>query len=244
MTGAEFARRARAAATDYKTLYVNGCFGAPMTAANKKRYANNTAYNRRPERQAKIYAASANTFGFDCCGLVKALLWGWTGDASQVYGGAVYKANGVPDLSEEGLWDACSARGDLFDEIRPGAFLYTPGHCGIYVGGGMAVEATPKWSDGVQLTAVANLGPLPGYNARTWYGWGLLPWIDYRQPAPDPVPANVKEFNLLCNGKDTTARGIYEAGNWYIRLRDLDERLGIADVSYDAVAGLPVIITK
>lgn len=241
MTGKELAAKARTAAA-CKTLYVNGCFGAPMTAANKKRYANNTAYNRQPARQAKIYAAAPDCYGFDCCGLVKGLLWGWTGDPSKIYGGAVYRSNDVPDLSEAGLWDACSARGDLFDEIRPGAFLYMPGHCGIYLGDGLAAEATPKWSDGVQITAVANIGPRLGYNARTWTGWGLLPWIDYT--APEPLPANVKEFNLICNGMDRTARGIYEGGNWYIRLRDLQDRLDIATVDYNPVAGLPVVKSK
>lgn len=243
MTGKELAAKARAAA-GCKTLYINGCFGAPMTAANKKRYANNTAYNRRSERQAKIYAAALDCFGFDCCGLIKGLLWGWTGDPSKIYGGAVYKSNGVPDLSEAGLWAACSSKSSIWgDQMPAGAFLYMPGHCGIYLSNGLAAEATPKWADGVQITAVANfLETKPGYNSRAWTAWGLLPWIDYT--APDPLPANVKEFNLICNGKDKTARGIYEGGNWYIRLRDLQDRLAIATVDYNAMSGLPVITTK
>ena len=32
-------------AKKYKTLYVMGCFGAPMTETNKKRYTNNHEYN-------------------------------------------------------------------------------------------------------------------------------------------------------------------------------------------------------
>ena len=242
MTGNDLAKKAQKIAEQYSSLYVSGCFGAPMNAANKKRYANNNAYNRRPERQAKIYAAAANTFGFDCCGLIKAILWGWTGDSSQVYGGAVYQSNGVPDLSEAGLWSSCTKRSQEFASVPAGAFLYMPGHCGVYIGGGLAAEATPKWSDGVQLSAVANIGQQPGYNARSWSGWGLLPWIDYLDP--EPLPPNVKDFNLLCNGKDKTARGIYEAGNWYIRLRDLEERLDIATVDYNPVQGLPVINSK
>ena len=242
MTGTDLAKKAQQIAQQYSTLYISGCFGAPMNTANKKRYANNNAYNRRPERQAKIYEAAANTFGFDCCGLIKSILWGWTGDPSKVYGGAVYKANGVPDLSEAGLWAACTNRSQDFASAPAGAFLYLPGHCGVYIGGGLAAEATPKWSDGVQLSAVANLGPVPGYNARSWTGWGLLPWIDYS--APDPLPENVKEFYLLCNGAEYTARGIYEAGNWYMRLRDLEDRLHIATVDYSPSLGLPVIKTK
>ena len=48
-------------ATKYKTLYVMGCFGAPMNAANKQRYCNNHSYNRRADRTAMIRAASGDT---------------------------------------------------------------------------------------------------------------------------------------------------------------------------------------
>ena len=41
-------------AKNYKTLYVMGCFGAPMTAANKKRYTGNHEYNRQSNRTAMI----------------------------------------------------------------------------------------------------------------------------------------------------------------------------------------------
>ena len=29
---------------NYKTLYISGCFGAPMSPKNKERYKNNNAY--------------------------------------------------------------------------------------------------------------------------------------------------------------------------------------------------------
>lgn len=243
MTGQEFAERARSAAAA-STLYVNGCFGAPLTASAKKRYTANNKYNQRPERAAKIYAATSNTFGFDCCGLVKAILWGWCADLSKVYGGAVYKANGVPDTNEDGLLQLCTMTSADFRSTKlvPGAYLYTPGHCGIYLGTGLAAEATPLWADGVQITAVGNIQAQQGYNTRSWSSWGLLPWIDYS--APDPLPENVKEFYLLCNDSEYTARGIYEAGNWYMRLRDLEDRLHIATVDYSPSLGLPVIKTK
>ena len=240
MTGQEFAERARSAAAA-STLYVNGCFGAPLTASAKKRYTANNKYNQRPERAAKIYAATSNTFGFDCCGLVKAILWGWCADLSKVYGGAVYKANGVPDTNEAGLLQLCTMTSTDFRSTKlvPGAYLYTSGHCGIYLGAGLAAEATPLWADGVQITAVGNIQAQPGYNTRSWSSWGLLPWLDYKAPE---LPANVKDFNVIVDNIVKTARGIYEAGNWYIRLRDLEERLGIALVDYDERRGMPVII--
>ena len=82
-----------------KTLYIKGCFGAPMTQANKKRYSQNYDYNK--SRAWKINAASKDTFGFDCVCLIKGILWGWDADTSKVYGGAVYESNGVPDINEE-----------------------------------------------------------------------------------------------------------------------------------------------
>ncbi len=37
MTNKEFVEKAIDIANNYKTLYVMGCFGAPMTASNKKK---------------------------------------------------------------------------------------------------------------------------------------------------------------------------------------------------------------
>ena len=39
-------------AKNYKTLYVMGCFGSPMTAANKTRYTQNHSYNKAAARAA------------------------------------------------------------------------------------------------------------------------------------------------------------------------------------------------
>ena len=66
MNNTEFANKLKDAATNYKTLYVMGCFGAPMTKANKERYINAYAYNQKADRREMINKASADTFGFDC----------------------------------------------------------------------------------------------------------------------------------------------------------------------------------
>ena len=54
MTNKELAAKVKDIALHYKTLYVNGCFGAPLTASNKQRYCNNNDYNRAPSRQKMI----------------------------------------------------------------------------------------------------------------------------------------------------------------------------------------------
>lgn len=40
-----------------------------------------------------------------------------------------------------------------------------PGHWGMYIGDGLAVECTPIWDNGAQITAVQNIGTKAGYTA-------------------------------------------------------------------------------
>lgn len=179
-TGKELAAAAEAVARSRKTLYVMGCFGAPLTNANKTRYTQNHSYNRQSSRTAKIKAASADTFGFDCVGLIKGLLWGWSGAKSKTYGGAKYTANGVPDINADTMITRCASVSTSFSGIQPGEVVWTEGHIGIYIGNGLAVESTPSWADGVQITAVLNIGSKAGYNGRRWKKHGRLPYVTYQ----------------------------------------------------------------
>lgn len=189
MSAAAFTAKAVEIAKNYKTLYVMGCFGAPMNAKNKTRYTQNNAYNKQPARTAMINAASSDTFGFDCVCLIKGILWGWSGDLTKVYGGATYASNGVPDISADQMIRKCEGGGSTnFAGIVPGEMLWKEGHAGIYIGDGLAVECTPAWANKVQITAVGNLGTVQGYNARQWTKHGLLPWVDYSKPEPVPEP--------------------------------------------------------
>ena len=180
-TAKELVQAALDVAQNYKTLYVMGCFGAPMTASNKKRYTNNTSFNRKPERTAKIQAASADTFGFDCVCFIKGLLWGWKGDASQVYGGATYNSNGVPDMGADQMIKACTEVSTDFSSIQIGEAVWQPGHIGIYIGDGKAVEATYAEEDGVQIQAVLPMGEIPGMPCTGWQKHGKLPWVSYEK---------------------------------------------------------------
>lgn len=176
----EFVRRLYNVATNYKTLYVSGCFGAPMTDDNKKRYSANNSYNRQPARTKMIQAASSDTFGFDCNNLIKGILWGWTGNISDQYGGAKYITNGVPDVGETDLLNMCydiSSTG--WADMLPGELVWMAGHVGAYVGDGKVVECSPKWRNGVQVTAIKNVPHIPGLNERVWVKHGKLPWINY-----------------------------------------------------------------
>lgn len=168
------------AAQNHKTLYVMGCFGAPMTDANKTRYTQNHSYNKQAARTAMIKAASADTFGFDCVCLIKGILWGWTGDKSKTYGGAVYASNGVPDIGADSMIGKCkNVSTGNWGNMTPGEALWVPGHIGVYIGDGLAVECSPAFKNDVQITAVGNIGKNAGYNTRTWQKHGRLPYVDY-----------------------------------------------------------------
>lgn len=178
MNNVELAQKLKKIATDYKTLYVMGCFGAPMTAANKTRYSSNHSYNKQSGRTKMIQAASADTFGFDCVGLIKGVLWGWNGYKTKTYGGATYKANGVPDTSANGMIKQCLEVSTDFSSIEVGEAVWMDGHIGIYIGDGLAVESTPSWKNGVQITA-CNCNKTC-YNRRNWTKHGKLPYITYK----------------------------------------------------------------
>jgi hypothetical protein len=196
MKAQELINRVRDAAVNHKTLYVYACFGAPLNNANKQRYTNNCDYNRQPSRSSKIWAASSDTFGFDCVNLIKGILWGWDADLNHIYGGAVYGSNGCPDTNANGMfWDYCYDQTSDFSNIIPGEFVWMEGHIGVYIGGGLAVECTPIWNDGVQITAVGNIGPKSGYATRTWTSHGKSKLIDYSDtptPGPEPTPVTLK----------------------------------------------------
>lgn len=181
-TNIELAEIAKQVANNYKSLYVHGAFGSPMPFARKNGYIQGLGFNQSAERKAKMNSASDDTFGFDCSGFIKALLWGWCGDASKEYGGAKYQSNSVPDINADSIMAACEDFSTNFSNILPGEVVWKPGHIGIYIGDGLAVECTYRWEDGVQVTAVENINTKPGYNGRTWTRHGKLPWIAYSAP--------------------------------------------------------------
>lgn len=181
MKASELVRRHIDVAKNYKTVYMWGCFGAPVTSAtitNKKAQYPSWYNSSKVEKLKKIVGKSY--FGFDCVNLTKGILWGWAGDKNATYGGAKYASNGVPDTSADGMITKCkdvSSTG--WDKMLPGEGLWMPGHWGLYIGDGLAVECTPAWSDGVQITAVQNIGSKNGYHARKWSKHGKLPWVEY-----------------------------------------------------------------
>lgn len=189
MKSSTFVKKALDIAKNYKTSYIWGGLGRPITEANLQnaiaQYSVNSSYAERARR----FLNQNRAFFFDCVGLIKCILWGWCGDASKSRGGAVYGANGVPDTSADGMIAMCTGVSTNFGGVVPGEVVWCKGHIGIYVGDGLAVECTPAWKNGVQVTAVGNIGPVEGYSSRKWTKHGKLPWVTYEETAPaKPIP--------------------------------------------------------
>ena len=210
MSNNQFVEIAKEIATNYKTLYVMGCFGAPMNSKNKTRYVKNNSYNKQSIRVNKIKTASENTFGFDCVCLIKGILWGWNGDVGKTYGGAIYKANGVPDVGADKIMTHCTNVTKDFAKVEMGELVHMPGHVGIYIGDGLVVESTPIWQDGVQITSVGNIGEKEGYNTRYWKEHGKLEFIDYSKITDSSITdSSVTDFsNTYTVVKGDTLSGI------------------------------------
>lgn len=199
-------------AKNYKTLYVMGCFGAPLTGKNVTRYLSNNQYNMQSSRQKMIKnAANQNppVYGFDCVNLIKGVVWGWCGDPNKTYGGAGYKINGCADYSANTLINACPGATTNFNNIVPGEVLWMSGHVGVYIGDGLCVECTPSFDNKVQITAVTNIAKKPGYNSRKWTKHAKMPFIDYSdQPTTSTPTASTPAVT-----KPTTSTGGFKVGD-------------------------------
>ena len=196
MTNKEFVRELERIAS-LKTFYIKGGFGLTLNAKGKKRAIE--SYKENAARADRINALDNDTFGFDCCGLIKGFIWGFIGDPKKVYGGAVYKANGLNDVNESGLLKLCKEVSENFDNLIPGEFLYTNkpnGHCGIYAGNGKVIEATPSGKCGVQITDL---------NRVKWLKHGKLPYIQYEETPASNTPQTDSVFHIVRPGETLTS---------------------------------------
>lgn len=180
MKASEFVAKALDIVNNYKTVYMWGTFGAPLTerliAQKSEQYPSHYGSTKQKILRAKL---GQGYFAFDCVGLIKGILWGWNGDSSKNYGGGVYASNGVPDTNVGGMMRLCDEVSTDWTSILPGELVSTSDHIGIYIGNGKVAEATPAWDDGVQISACANIGIMEGLNSRKWDNHGKLKFVDY-----------------------------------------------------------------
>ena len=166
-----------------RTSYASGGFGASVGnfPDQLERYCKNS-----PDLASLLRkrAATPPLFVFDCVGVVKSALWHFTGEPSRVYGGAVYKADNVPDFGTN-IIDKCSDVSTDFSRIQIGELLWLSGHVGVYIGNGYAIECTTAWDCNVQKTVVLNIRKAQsGEHGRTWTKHGKLPYVEYEPEKP------------------------------------------------------------
>lgn len=192
MTNHEFVAKLELAAA-LTTLYVKGGFGAVAGYdSNRERYINAYTYNKK--RADMINAAPNDSFFFDCVCLGKGILWGWNANTSKRYGGAIYESKDVPDFTVTSVPKHCSSFSEkMTDDIAVGEWLIerdasgTIDHVGYYIGNGEVIEATPRWSNGVQFTTLA---------MREWCGHGKIKYLDY-------VDVKPTRYAIVLNTYDT-----------------------------------------
>lgn len=190
MTAQVLADKAVDIAKNYKTTYMLGPWGWPCTDKMITRATTQGTY----AQTNKQWLSSANAiknkgFIFDCIGLIKGILWGWSGDMSRTYGGAGYATNGVPDIGADTMIAKCSEVSTTgWDKMVIGEAVWMSGHIGVYIGDGLAVECTPKWDCGVQITAVATSAASPAITPAGGPSTAKCPMWTTRGPQPAAGP--------------------------------------------------------
>ena len=180
MINKEFVSKLQNIVDNYKTVYMLGCYGMPVTEkliVSKSKQLPSWYTSQKQAELRKLIGKGY--YGFDCVNLIKGLFWGFPD--------AKYNTNGVPDINADNMISKCSELSTDFSNIEVGEAVWLSGHIGVYIGGSKVIECTPKWSNKVQITVCLNIGTVGGLNGRRWSKHGKLPYVDY-------LGMTVKEF--------------------------------------------------
>ena len=126
----------------------------------------------------------------DCIGLIKGYLWCDSPDDNT----PTYKKD--QDMSASGMRRRCKVKGDIktIPDV-PGLLVFSEGHIGVYIGGGMVVDARGH-SKGVVKKPLSN---------HKWAEWGVCPLLEYdrevstQQPQKEGQTVNIS-FKVLTKG--------------------------------------------
>lgn len=164
------------------TAYASGTFGQKFSEPfiRQKREQYPSSYPDSKIRSLRNKAANGDLYLFDCCGLIKGIIWNWPN--------LVYKSNGLPDVNDSGIWNQyCIEKSHNWDKIEPGEILHMKGHVGIYIGEGKAIEATARWTENVLISNVMNNNMNP-WQSRKWEEHGKLKLLKYNEDATYVAP--------------------------------------------------------
>lgn len=173
--------------------YWFGCCCYPCTKSLLARKAQQYPTHYRESRMARYKAdIAAGRKCADCVGLVKGYYW-TREDGSQKYG-----LDGRPDKGANGMFSASKVNGPIstLPEI-PGLLLYSPGHCGVYIGDGYAIEAR-GFDYGIVKTKVSQ---------RSWTHWYQCPYIDYDYDGEEIPIVPIPPRNLSYSGSGAQMYG-------------------------------------
>jgi hypothetical protein len=148
------------------------------------------------------YDKATGKFRMDCVLSVKGILWNFSGDKNKARGGAIYKANGVPDFTCNGALNYCTDVSTDFSKIVPGAYACMVGtkynHTGICIKSATATErgkmfeCTTGWGTRKCIISEFDIYGNRYYNGvknvAKWTKHGKLQWVDYSNQPPQPEP--------------------------------------------------------
>lgn len=199
MNNIDFADKAKNIQKNYNTAYVYGTFGDIITDElidiKKKQYPSQFTDSYTKTLRNLV---GKNYWGFDCVGLIKGILWGWSGSKTASHGGATYTSNNVPDLSANDMLSNCTSVSTDFSKITIGEALWLDGHI-IYIGSGLAIESTMGLGTYGQKVAISNVAGSTvnsSYPKRTWTKHGKLPYITYSTNTTPPAPPTSDSFKI------------------------------------------------
>lgn len=197
--------------------YWYGCCVYNCTEALMQRKAKQYPEHYKSARISKYKEAAAkNLVCTDCVGLVKGFFWtnGGEGVLEAIGTGKAisnkYGSNGCPDRSANGMLSWCKSQGAKHGEIStlpdvPGILLFAPGHVGVYIGGGKAIEAR-GFNYGIVKTKVSE---------RKWTSWAYMPksLLEYDTASEE---AGATEQTPTAPGSEKTERE-YKLGDRLIK---------------------------
>lgn len=220
MNNVEFAKKCEEV-LKYKTVYASGTFGQKATPSTINAKAKQYPKWYSKSRVDFLLSLPDDTRMFDCCGLIKGVAWGFPD--------TIYTSNGCPDVNDQGLWNISNDKSQSFSSIQVGELLWMPGHVGLYLGDGKGIECTMSWENKVQITAVANMGPIAGLHSRTWKGHAKLPFITYNSEVqPEKPKTDYSKYPILRKGSK---------GNYVTVLQTLLVKKGYDPKGIDGIFG-------
>lgn len=206
-------------------------------------------HNQGGKYSLGYYDPSLGKFCFDCSGLIKAILWGWNGDKSALYGGATYKANGVPDINDQGFYEVSNCQPiTKVADIPAGALLWKAGHVGIYIGNKETIECTTNGTASVQFGTVSDNGErtVSGGKYSAWTHWGKIPYIEYNYQTIEEITGTTTVDDIvseIINNKwgngETRRENLYKYVQGFVNTA---ANAGIEGVHYSTITTISELV--